>query len=85
MPAAVRRAVWKRDGGRCQWPLEGGGTCGSTYQVEVDHARPVGQGGRSTVEGTRLLCQHHNDESARQAYGNAWMNRFTRRRGTGTG
>ncbi len=80
VPAAVRRAVWRRDGGRYQWPLKNGGTCGSTYQVELDHTPPVGQGGRSTVGGTRLLCKPHNDEAARQAYGNAWMDRFTRRR-----
>jgi 5-methylcytosine-specific restriction endonuclease McrA len=85
VPAAVRRSVWKRDAGKCQWPLEGGGICGSTYQVELDHTRPVRQGGRSTVDGTRLLCKPHNDEAARRAYGDAWMDRFTRRRGTGTG
>jgi hypothetical protein len=36
IPAAVRRAIWLRDKGRCQWPLESGGICGSTYQVEID-------------------------------------------------
>jgi hypothetical protein len=85
VPAAVRRAVWKRDEGKCQWPLEGGGICGSTYQVELDHTRPVGQGGRSTVDGTRLLCKPHNHESARRTYSDAWMDRFTRRTPTGTG
>jgi hypothetical protein len=79
VPAAVRRAVWKRDGGKCQWPLESGGICGSTYQVELDHTRPSGQGGRSTIGGTRLLCRPHNDVAARLAFGDAWMDRFTRR------
>jgi hypothetical protein len=79
VPAAVRRAVWDRDGGCCQWRLDSGGICGSTYQVELDHTRPVGQGGRSTVEGTRLLCKPHNDLAARLAYGEAWMDRYTGR------
>jgi hypothetical protein len=27
VPAHVKRAVWERDGGRCQWKLDGGGVC----------------------------------------------------------
>ena len=78
VPAHVRRAVWERDGGRCQWPLEGGGTCGSTHQVELDHVTPRGRGGPSTIGNTRCLCRFHNDLAARQAYGDDWMDRFTR-------
>ncbi|MFL5299093.1 MAG: HNH endonuclease [Anaeromyxobacteraceae bacterium] len=29
VPAAVRRAVFIRDGGCCQWPMSSGGVCGS--------------------------------------------------------
>ncbi len=78
VPAAVRREVWKRDGGRCQWPLASGGICGSTLRVELDHTRARGQGGRPTVENMRLLCRFHNDLAARMAYGNAVMDRYTR-------
>ncbi len=44
VPAHVRRAVWKRDGGRCQWRLASGGICGSTRRVQLDHrvARALG-------------------------------------------
>ncbi len=80
VPAEVRRAVWKRDGGRCQWPMPGGGICGSTYQCEIDHIQPVALGGESTVENTRVACRPHNDEAARRVFGDAWMNRFTRRK-----
>jgi hypothetical protein len=45
IPAAVKRAVWARDGGRCSWPLDGGGTCGSTYRLELDHVVPWARGG----------------------------------------
>jgi hypothetical protein len=76
VPAHVKRAVWKRDGGRCQWPLEGGGVCGSTRQVELDHVTPRGRGGLATVEGMRCLCRPHNSLAARQAYGDEWMDRF---------
>jgi hypothetical protein len=57
VPAHVKRAVWARDGGRCQWPLDGGGTCGSTLRVEIDHVVPRALGGPSTVDNTRLLCR----------------------------
>jgi hypothetical protein len=57
VPAHVRRAVWKRDGGKCQWPLESGGICGSTHQVELDHVRPRALGGPSTIENTRCACK----------------------------
>jgi len=86
VPARVRRAVWERDGGRCQWPLASGGVCGSTVRVELDHIRPRALGGPSTTGNTRLLCKYHNDLAARQAFGDGWMDRFTRRgdRGSST-
>ncbi len=80
VPAEVRRAVWRRDGGRCQWPMPGGGVCGSTHQCEIDHIRPVALGGESSLENTRVACRLHNDEAARLAFGDAWMDGFTRRK-----
>ncbi len=80
VPAHVQRAVWRRDGGRCQWPLGGGGICGSTHQVEFDHIEPVARGGPSTIENSRLLCRPHQDLAARKVFGDEWMDRFTRRR-----
>jgi hypothetical protein len=77
-PAHVRRAVWTRDGGRCQWPVSGGGTCGSTSRVELDHVIPRARGGPPTVANCRLLCRAHNQLSARLAFGDDWMDRFTR-------
>ena len=78
VPASVKRQVWTRDGGRCQWPLESGGTCQSPLRVEYDHIIPCALGGPSTAENIRLLCRFHNDLAARRAFGDEWMNRFTR-------
>ncbi len=78
IPAAVKLQVWTRDGGRCQWPLESGGVCGSTLRVECDHRVPLASGGASTVDNLRLLCRFHNDLAARRAFGDEWMNQFTR-------
>ncbi len=80
LPAHVKRQVWIRDGGRCQWPVDSGGVCGSTLRVEFDHVVPRARGGPSTVDGVRLLCRFHNDLAARRAFGDDWMNRFTRKR-----
>ena len=55
VPASVKREVWKRDGGRCQWPLESGGTCQSTLRVEYDHIIPRALGGSSAPGNLRLL------------------------------
>jgi hypothetical protein len=78
IPAHVRREVWKRDGGKCQWRLDSGELCGSTYQVEVDHIDLVALGGVATVETCRCLCRGHNQLHARQVLGDAVMDRYAR-------
>ena len=78
LSALVKRQVWTRDGGRCQWPLESGGTCQSPLSVEYDHIIPRALGGSSTAKNIRLLCRFHNDLAARRTFGDRWMNQFTR-------
>jgi 5-methylcytosine-specific restriction endonuclease McrA len=76
--AAVRREVWSRDDGKCTWPLDSGGTCGSTLRLEIDHVVPRARGGPSTIDNCRLTCAMHNQLAARQVYGDDWMDKFTR-------
>jgi hypothetical protein len=78
VPPKVKREVRARDGGKCQWPVASGGTCGSTIRTEIDHVEPRGRGGPSTVENCRVLCDVHNGEAARKAYGDDHMDHFTR-------
>jgi 5-methylcytosine-specific restriction endonuclease McrA len=80
VPAHVSRAVWERDQGRCQFPLASGGICGSTHRLQLDHVVPRARGGPSTVENLRVACSVHNQHAARQAFGDAWMDRYTRKR-----
>jgi hypothetical protein len=80
VPAAVRREVWERDRGRCQWKLDSGGVCGSRLRVELDHVNLRCRGARPTAVELRLLCRIHNDLAARQALGDAVMDSYTRRR-----
>jgi hypothetical protein len=78
VPAAVEREVRKRDDGRCQWPVDSGGVCGSRLRVEIDHIIPKAHGGRPVIGNLRLLCAHHNKLAARQKLGHGLMNRYCR-------
>jgi hypothetical protein len=40
IPAPVRRAVWKRDGGRCTYVDCSGQRCCETSYVELHHEQP---------------------------------------------
>jgi hypothetical protein len=78
IPAHVRREVWKRDGGRCQWKLHDGELCGCREGLQFDHVEPLALGGTSTVDNVRLLCPAHNREAARLVLG-GWVARYTRK------
>ena len=76
IPAAVRRAVWERDQGRCTWPLDSGGCCGSTHRLELDHIDPWARWGGPTEANLRLVCAFHNALAARREFGARWMGRY---------
>lgn len=78
LPADVRRAIWQRDQGRCQWPLEKGGVCSSEFQPELDHIHGYRPGEPVKLEDLRVLCHHHNQLHARQVFGDAYMRAFRR-------
>lgn len=73
IPAAVRRAVWERDQGRCAFVGEDGRRCGETRQLEYAHARPWGKGGEHSVDNVGLRCRGHNAYEARRDYGVDFM------------
>jgi 5-methylcytosine-specific restriction endonuclease McrA len=59
VPAAVKRAVWERDGGRCAF-VGADGRCGETGCLEFHHTVPFAAGGRTDVENLQLRCRPHN-------------------------
>ena len=71
--AEVRRAVWKRDGGRCTFTSDDGHRCEERKDVQFDHIDPYAKGGAATVGGVRLLCRAHNQFEAERAYGAEFM------------
>jgi 5-methylcytosine-specific restriction endonuclease McrA len=83
VPAAVKRAVWQRDGGRCTYVSPDGRRCESRWQLELDHVEAAALGGPSTVANTRLRCKPHNLLHADETFGREHMARFKRKRGSG--
>ena len=61
IPAAVRRHVWLRDGGRCCYrdPLTGR-RCTSSHLLQIDHLLPVAQGGGPEPDNLELACFAHH-------------------------
>jgi 5-methylcytosine-specific restriction endonuclease McrA len=80
IPAHVRRAVWERDGGRCQWPVASGGACGSTVRVELHHETSRARGGPPTAENLLTLCDVRHDLATRREFGDALVDEIARRR-----
>jgi hypothetical protein len=64
VPAAVRRHVWQRDGGRCAF-VGGEGRCRETAFLEFHHVEPYAVGGGVTAQNIELRCRAHNTYEAR--------------------
>ena len=61
IPAPMRREVYERDGGCCQFlDPDSGRRCGETWQLTFEHRLPVALGGQHSVGGITLLCAAHN-------------------------
>ena len=60
IPAAVRRAVFLRDRGRCAFAGTAGRRCGERAFLEFHHVRPHAEGGPATIENIELRCRRHN-------------------------
>ena len=73
LPAAVRKAVWERDGGQCTFVSEKGKRCESRTRLEFDHVEAVARGGQSTIGGLRLRCRAHNQHAAECTFGREFM------------
>ena len=64
IPAAVRRAVYVRDEGRCTFVDSRGRRCSARSKVELHHQQAFARGGPATVDNLTLRCQAHNQLQA---------------------
>jgi hypothetical protein len=78
IPAAVRRAVHERDGGRCRYVDASGRRCNERHRLEYHHLHPFGLGGDHRPENIQLMCVQHNAYLAEREYGREAMARFRR-------
>jgi 5-methylcytosine-specific restriction endonuclease McrA len=75
VPAALRREVWQRDGGRCTFADASGRRCSERAGLEIHHDHAFALGGVSTLENLRLLCRSHNALYAERDFGREHMER----------
>lgn len=68
VPAAIKRAVWARDGGRCAFTGIHG-RCSETGFLEFHHLVPYAAGGATSVQNLELRCRAHNAYEAEEYYG----------------
>jgi hypothetical protein len=69
IPAAVRDAVFTRDGGACTYAGPDGRRCGSTSALQIDHVVPFAAGGEHEPGNLRVLCAFHNRLEAERLLG----------------
>ena len=68
IPAAVKRAVWNRDGGRCAF-IGTAGRCPERGLLEYHHVVPFADHGGTTESNLELRCRAHNLFEAERWFG----------------
>ncbi len=79
LPAALRRSVAQRDGGRCTYVDSRGVRCRETARLEFHHVHAHARGGPTSVDNITLRCRAHNDLAAEHDFGRRFMERRKRR------
>jgi 5-methylcytosine-specific restriction endonuclease McrA len=69
IPASIRRAVWKRDHGRCTYVSRGGQHCDSRDFLEFHHQVPWARSRQHVTTNIFLRCRSHNQYAAELDFG----------------
>jgi hypothetical protein len=75
IPAAIKREVFERDGGRCTFTDARGRRCAERGSVQFDHIDGHARTREHRAERMRLLCRAHNQHAADALYGRAFMDK----------
>jgi 5-methylcytosine-specific restriction endonuclease McrA len=73
VPAAVRRAVFERDEGRCAYVDALGRRCAETHRIELHHLKAFALGGEHTEDNLTLRCHAHNALAGEQDFGREFI------------
>jgi hypothetical protein len=73
VPAAVRRAVFERDEGRCSYADVSGQRCAETRRLELHHLKAFARGGDHTADNLTLRCHAHNALAAEEDLGKEFI------------
>jgi hypothetical protein len=73
VPAAVRRAVFERDEGRCTYSDALGRRCAETHRLELHHLKAFAHGGSHTEGNLTLRCHAHNALAAEEDFGREFI------------
>ncbi len=68
IPVTVKRLVWLRDKGECQFRSLTGKQCREKFGLHMDHVEPFALGGLNSQENLRLLCFRHNLHRAKETF-----------------
>jgi hypothetical protein len=73
IPAAVRRAVFAREEGRCSYADTDGRRCPERHRLEFHHLKPFAQGGEHLPSNVTLRCHAHNALAAEADFGRGFI------------
>ena len=80
VPAALRDETYVRAEGQCKFVGVDGKRCEAKRGLEIEHRQPFARGGETSTSNCDLFCHAHNQLSAREAFGDAGIDRRIRER-----
>jgi hypothetical protein len=69
VPRAVKRVVWRRDGGQCAFVSTTGRRCAERTFLQFHHVQAYARQGPATVDNISLRCRPHNQYEAELVFG----------------
>jgi hypothetical protein len=68
IPISLKRAVFGRAGGRCEFRAENGRRCESAHALELHHEQNWSEGGGHTFQNLAVYCRTHNAARAQSDF-----------------
>jgi len=73
----LKKRVWQKASSQCEFvDPQSGRRCDSVFQLEIDHVKPLGIGGKTSIDNLRLMCRNHNIRQAIKSYGKEKMENY---------